>query len=93
MENKIKQLRDDALKAIMGTTTISFHVSDPAPVKLEVYDSRGEKIGTLVDDNLMPGDYNKEWDVSRIQHPASGIYLLKLTTGSGIITRKILLLN
>jgi hypothetical protein len=75
------------------TTTIVYHLADAGPVKLEVYDSRGTRMLTLVDQYLPQGDYEIEWRASRIKHPGSGIYLLKLATTYGIITRKILLIK
>ena len=75
------------------TTGIIFHIKDPGMVKLEIYDFRGIKIRTLIDQFLTAGDHETDWNISYNPHPGSGIYLLKLTTASGIITRKILVIN
>jgi nitrous oxidase accessory protein NosD len=75
------------------TTTIVYHLVNSGPVKLEVYNSRGMKIQTLVDRILPAGDHETELNVNQISHPGSGIFLLKLTTGTGILTRKILVVN
>jgi len=76
-----------------GSTTIFYHVAETGPVTLELYDLQGIRIGVLVDENLNPGDHEIELNQSRIPHPASGIYLLRLTTESGTITSKMLIIK
>lgn len=47
------------------------------PVQLIVYDILGREIATLVNEQLMPGTYEIEWDASNY---ASGIYFYQLST-------------
>jgi hypothetical protein len=75
------------------TTTIAYHLADHGPVKLEVYNCRGIKIHILVDQILPAGDHETELNVNHISHPGPGIYLLKLTTLTGVVTRKMLVIN
>jgi len=62
-------------------------------VKIEVFDSHGQKVTTVVDQSLSAGDHEIEWDPSLTPHPGAGIYLLKLTCASGTTTKKIIVLN
>jgi predicted phosphodiesterase len=59
-------------------------------VSLIIYDVLGKEISTLVNDELNPGTYEVKWDASAY---ASGIYFYSLSSASGIITRKMILLK
>ncbi|MCX6305260.1 MAG: right-handed parallel beta-helix repeat-containing protein [Bacteroidetes bacterium] len=75
-----------------GSTVIAFHIVKAGPAKLEVYNSRGTRIWEHAGEFIQPGDHEIECNLSQVTH-GSGIFLLKLTTPSGTITKKILLLN
>ncbi len=72
------------------STTIVYNVKTAGSVKLEVYNSHGIRIQTLVDRFLITGAYEVEFTLSGIPDFHPGIYLLKLTSLSGVITRKII---
>ena len=76
-----------------GNTTITYHLECSGPANLELYNFRGMKIQTLADGFQQPGDHEIEWSGSRQGCSEPGIYLLKLTTAAGIITRKMVLLK
>ena len=82
-----------------GTTTIAYWLDIAGPVKLEVYNSLGNKINTLINCFQQPGDHEIELDVmaygqgSSFRNLSTGIYLIKLTTPAGITTRKMLYLK
>ena len=59
-------------------------------VTLKVFDLLGHKIATLVNEQLKPGTYEVEWDGSS---QASGVYFYKLTAGSFIDTKKMLMIK
>ena len=73
-----------------GTTRIRYHVGEPGPVKLEIYDSKGTMIRNLVNQYFNTGDYETEWNAADSQIAEEGIFLLKLTTATGMVTRKIM---
>lgn len=49
-------------------------------VKIEVYDIRGELISTLVNEEKPQGSYEIKFDASGLP---SGIYFVKMISGSG----------
>jgi len=53
------------------TTNINFDIPLNSYVSLSIYNILGEKVATLVDENLLAGKYKIEWDASG--YP-SGIY-------------------
>jgi Secretion system C-terminal sorting domain len=61
---------------------------------LKVYDILGNEIAVLVNEELASGEYEVEFSLeSNIQHPASGIYFYRLSSGSFSETKKMLLLK
>ncbi|MDX1701747.1 MAG: T9SS type A sorting domain-containing protein [Melioribacteraceae bacterium] len=72
------------------TTTINFSIPQTSKVKLEVYNSIGEIVQTLVDRELSAGNYNYDWDASSVN---SGIYFYKLQTTDFAETKKMILLK
>ena len=66
------------------STTIRYSVVDPERVILEVYDTLGRKVSTLVNRNHAPGRYIVTYSP---MHLASGQYTFRLTTGSATLTR------
>ena len=72
-------------------TTIPFTLSENGSaysVTLEIFDSMGKKVGTLVQGDFASGFYNATWDFSGVQ-TAQGIYHVRLEAKSrqGIETR------
>jgi hypothetical protein len=70
------------------STNISFYLPTPAKVKLEIFNLLGQKVTILTDKNYQAGNYQITWHASR--HP-SGIYFYQMTTGTTILTKKMLL--
>ncbi len=81
------------------STTIAFEVpvmsGSNKRVSLTIYDVRGRRIETLLDDELEPGRYAIHWDGrnERGQSVASGIYLYRLRAGDETFTRKMTVLK
>ena len=72
------------------STTINFSIPLTSRVKLEVFNSIGEKIQTLVDSELSAGRYNYEWNAANVN---SGVYFYRLQTAENVETRKMILLR
>jgi len=72
------------------TTTISFSIPKTSRVTLEIYNSLGEKVSTLVSETLSAGKYNYEWDSEGL---ASGIYFYKMVADNFTEIRKMILLK
>ncbi len=64
-------------------TTLSYSVKDASQVRLEIYNSRGQLVRTLVDDDLASGHYKAVWN-GRDEHGrsvSSGVYLCRMRAG------------
>ena len=57
-------------------------------VNVSVFNVLGEKVATLVNESLDEGVYEKSFGASDL---TSGVYIYKLTAGSYIITKKMML--
>jgi photosystem II stability/assembly factor-like uncharacterized protein len=75
--------RDLVRRADGQLTAVSF-------VRLSVYDVLGREVATLVDEAQAPGAHEVIWDARNV---ASGVYLYRLTAGSFVETRKMLLVH
>jgi hypothetical protein len=58
--------------------------------RLVVYDLLGREVAVLVNEKKAPGSYEVEFDASGL---ASGVYMYRLTAGSFIQTRKMLVIK
>ncbi|MBN2104036.1 T9SS type A sorting domain-containing protein [bacterium] len=77
-------------------TTIAFSISGPSLLRLEVYNVFGEKIRTLISDRQYEaGRWKAVWDGRNDKGAAvsSGIYFFRLTAGSRVQTRKMMLVK
>ena len=83
------------------TTTIEFSLGATTDgsltqhVNLDIYNILGQHVKTLVDENLVPGNYRIDWDATSRsgQRVASGIYLYKLQVGQESKSKKMLFLK
>ncbi|HMB90680.1 MAG TPA: T9SS type A sorting domain-containing protein [Rhodothermales bacterium] len=76
-------------------TTISFEIPTTNYVRLEVFDILGRKVVTLMENTLAAGRHTVIWD-SKNQTGmtvSSGVYLYRLTAGSYVATRRMVLLK
>ena len=69
------------------TTAVSFQLSAVSNVRLVVYDLKGREVAMLVNERKNPGAYNIHFDAASL---SSGVYLLRLTAGSFVQTRKMI---
>lgn len=72
------------------TTQISYDVAEATRVKLEVYNSAGKRISTLVNSRKAAGSYTENFDAANLP---SGIYIYRLQAGDFIKTRKMTLIK
>lgn len=72
------------------TTTFEFALPTTQHVTLDVYNVLGQKVSTLVDDNLNAGVHQITWEAS---DASSGVYFYRLTTDNNTETRKMMLLK
>ncbi len=72
------------------TTAISYQLSANSFVSLKVYDILGREVTTLVNEKQSAGSYQVTFDASRL---ASGVYFYRLTAGSFVSVKKLVLLK
>jgi hypothetical protein len=76
------------------STTIQFSIPEKTIVKLEVFNSLGEHVSTLVSEELIAGNYKYEWDAEFAAGGlSSGIYYYKLSANDFVQTKKLVLLK
>jgi len=81
------------------STTIQFSIPEQSFVKLEVFNALGEKVSTLVSEELSAGNYKYEVNVGAIRQRRSdlslpsGIYYYKLSAGEFTETKKLVFLK
>lgn len=71
-------------------TNIKFQLPQPEHVKLEIFDSIGRLIETIVDTKLEAGYHSYKWNARGI---SSGVYIYRITAGSFIDSKKLNLLK
>ena len=76
-------------------TVIEFALPEYGRVKLEVFNTMGRKVITLLDKAADPGYHQVRWGGVNAQgaSAASGIYFYRLQVGSQVITKKMILLR
>jgi hypothetical protein len=78
-----------------ASTRISFTLARSTRVVLQVYDVRGARVATLVDDARPEGQHSVEWNGVDEQgrRVASGTYFCKLTAGKETVSQKLSILR
>ncbi len=76
-------------------TIIEFFLSDNTKTRLDIYNVKGQRVKTLLDDYLRAGSHSLVWKGKdeRGRNMPSGIYFYRLTTKKDILTNKMLLLK
>ena len=72
------------------STKITFELSIPQYVQLDVYNTLGQKVLTLVNDRMESGYHSINLDATRL---ASGVYLYRLIAGNTVFTKKMTLIK
>ncbi len=77
------------------TTQINYQLPESQMVTLEIYNSLGEKIRTLVNESQNAGYHSVQWNGlnNSGRTVASGMYLYRITAGKYISVKKMLLLH
>ena len=66
-----------------GSTTLSYYLNQESPVSVEVYNTLGRRVQTLV-----AGMHQVKFEAGKL---ASGTYLLKVKTGESVSTKRVVL--
>jgi len=72
------------------STTLRFDLPAAAAVSVEAFDMLGRSVARLVDGTLPAGFHQVSWDASGV---GSGTYLVRMRTGSEVMTRTVVLVK
>jgi len=76
------------------STIIKYSISTNSKVTLKVYNILGNEVATLVNKKQSAGDYQIEFEPSRLKSGLSaGVYFYRLNTGTASITKKLIYLK
>jgi len=76
-------------------TTISLELPGSLPVSVSIYNIKGQRIRTLVENTPLSGTQNFYWDGrdSQGRQTAPGIYFARVDSGGSVSTQRILILK
>ena len=72
------------------TTTINYVLATKSEVNLDVYNTLGQKVRTLVNGQFSAGEHSVHFDANNL---ASGVYIYRLKAGNFVQTKKLILLK
>ncbi len=72
------------------TTSITYELPSPGPVRLEVFDATGRSVAVLADGVQPAGRHSVRFDASGLP---SGLYVYRLQAGGAALTRKMTLIR
>jgi hypothetical protein len=77
------------------STVIRFQIAEASPVRVDIYNILGQKVRTLVNEQLPVGRYAAEWDgrSDAATGVSAGIYIYRLRAGNFTTARKMVLLD
>ena len=82
------------------STNISFSLEKASNVKLEVYNILGQKVATLVNNFMQPGNYTVQFSAKGGSTPggnagrlASGVYIYRIEAGEFVSSKKMIVLK
>ena len=89
------ELEQNAPNPFNSETVISWFLLEPGPVRLEVFSLTGQRLAVLHQGPLQAGYQRSHWDGRDAEGRslASGVYLYRLVTADGVLTRKLTLLR
>jgi hypothetical protein len=73
-----------------GVTAIAFHLDEPTPTSVEIFDVAGRLVERIVNRQQLVGDVRLQWRSDRV---ASGVYFARVTAGNAATTGKITLVK
>lgn len=71
-------------------TKIRFRVPERSDVKIKVFDITGRLVKVLLDENIIAGVYEMQWNASDMP---SGIYFYRLEAGNYVLTKRMILVK
>jgi hypothetical protein len=76
-------------------TAIPYILKEASPVKIDIYNARGQFVRSLVDSDLPGGKHEIKWDARDMNGKAvrSGVYFYRMRVGDRIHQKKLLLIT
>ncbi|HOD55618.1 MAG TPA: FlgD immunoglobulin-like domain containing protein, partial [Candidatus Cloacimonadota bacterium] len=76
-------------------TTIAYDIEKDAHVSIDVFNVKGQKVRTLVNDRLTAGSHTIQWNGTddNGKNVGSGIYFFNMKSGKYTSTRKMILMK
>jgi hypothetical protein len=71
-------------------TTFRYALAKAGEVQLEIYNTIGEKVDTVLKSKQAAGEHEVQWDAA---HLAGGVYYYRLQTGDYVDTKKLILMK
>ncbi|NWG28791.1 MAG: T9SS type A sorting domain-containing protein [Ignavibacteriaceae bacterium] len=84
------QLEQNYPNPFNPSTTIQFSIPEQSFITLEIFNALGEKVSSLVSEELNAGTYKYEWKAGNL---SSGVYYYKLIANDFSQTKKLILLR
>ncbi len=94
-EPAVSALEAIAPNPFNSVVQISYRIAAPGPVRLEVYNTLGQRVRTLVNETLGSGFFDVVWNARDQEgsEVSSGVYLARLAYREGTDTRRLLYLK
>ncbi len=89
------QLNSNYPNPFNPSTIISFDNAKDSNVKIDIFNVKGQKVKTLVNDHFKAGSHNVEWNGTddNGKNVSSGIYFYNMKSGKYTATRKMILMK
>ena len=89
------QLQQNAPNPFNSQTVLSYILPEPGPVRMEILTLTGQRVAVLHQGHQKAGYHRLSWDGrdDAGRHLSSGVYLYRLVTTKGVVTRKLVLLR
>jgi hypothetical protein len=87
---KVFKLEQNYPNPFNPSTKIEFAIPAQSKVELKVFNILGQEVATLVNESLTAGNHAVTFDAGRL---ATGVYLYRITAGTFVSTKKMLLLK
>ncbi len=92
---KVTKLNKNYPNPFNPETTISYSVKNAGPVSINIFNIKGQKIRTLVNEDKAAGNYKVVWKGldNNNKKVASGIYFYRMKSGNYTSTKKMILMK
>ncbi|MCF7793819.1 MAG: T9SS type A sorting domain-containing protein [Candidatus Cloacimonetes bacterium] len=91
----IVELKQNYPNPFNPSTTISYNLKEAAEVELEIFNVKGQKVRTLVQEHQNAGEHQVTWQGKddNFRNVSSGVYFYKMKSGNLTTTKKMILLK